>query len=297
MIWGFCMRYEENTLTDNNGKEILMSFYSTVPGGRRIYREHHHTECELSTIVSGSGTYSVNGNEYMFCAGDVFLFKGDEVHCMTDVRNDVLLLNIKFSPCFLWSDTDAFAALRIIFSRNENFTNKIDQTNSHTVLLHENIIKLHNEMNEKKDGYALMVKYMLFSMLLTLVRDYDYVDQTQEYSSLEKTVRPMEAALEYIDNNLGERITLEKIAKKATMSPTYFSAVFKKMNGLSPWEYITIKRVEMATELLKNSETTILDIAHQCGFATSSNFYKAFSAITGKKPSYFTKKKKQGFVS
>lgn len=286
------MRYEENILSDNNGKTILTSFYSTVPGGKRIYREHHHTECELSTIVSGSGIYSSNNNDYPFCGGDVFLFKGDEIHCMTDVTDDVVLLNIKFSPCFLWSDTDAFAALRIIFSRNEKFSNKIDPYNAKTIFLHDNIFKLHHEMNDKKEGYALMVKYILFSMLLTLVRDYDYVDKTQEYSSLEKTVRPMEAALEFIDNNLSNHITLNDIAKRAMMSPTYFSAVFKKMNGLSPWEYITIKRVEMAIEMLKNYDTTVLDIAQQCGFATSSNFYKAFSTITGKKPSYFSCKRK-----
>ena len=66
------------------------------------------------------------------------------------------------------------------------------------------------------------------------------------------------------------------------MAETYFSSVFKKFNGISPWEYITIKRVENAVELIKNTNMTKLEIAEKCGFSSSSNFYKAFFNITGK---------------
>ena len=77
------------------------------------------------------------------------------------------------------------------------------------------------------------------------------------------------------------------------MTQTYFSSVFKKFNGVSPWEYITIKRVEMAIELLKSTDMTKLEIAEKCGFKSSANFYKAFNNITGKKPKDFTKNDKQ----
>ena len=56
------------------------------------------------------------------------------------------------------------------------------------------------------------------------------------------------------------------------------------LNGISPWDYITIKRVERAVELLKTTELTKLEIAERCGFSGSSNFYKAFAHVTGKKP-------------
>ena len=66
---------------------------------------------------------------------------------------------------------------------------------------------------------------------------------------------------------------------------------FKKFNGISPWEYITIKRVENAVELIKNTNMTKLEIAEKCGFSSSSNFYKAFFNITGKKPSDYSPNK------
>lgn len=282
------MRYDENELSDKHGKTVLKAFYSTVPEGKRQYNEHHHAECELSTIISGSGTYTVSNKSHTFSAGDVFLFGGNEIHCLTEVSDNFVLLNIQFEPRLLWSDSDAFSALRIFFARSEKFENKI-KNNKYTEKIHETIPLLHDELAKRRAGYALMTKYMLFSMLITLVREYDYIDSATEYTYLENTVKPMKAALNYIDENLCENLTLDKIAACAAMSPAYFSSVFKKMNSLSPWEYITIKRVEKSIELLKNTSLTKLDIAQRCGFSSSSNFYKAFSKITGKTPSEYCK--------
>ena len=93
----------------------------------------------------------------------------------------------------------------------------------------------------------------------------------------------------YIQKNLDTRLTLAELASVACLSPNYFSYVFKKYNGISLWEYIAIKRVERAVEMLKTQKLTKLEIAEKCGFASASHFYKCFSAVTGKHPGDFTK--------
>ncbi len=283
------MKYGEVTLDDKKGNHVLSAFYSTVNQGKRAYREHHHSECEISTIISGSGVYTVNKREYSFSAGDVFLFGGDEIHCLTDISDNFLLLNIQFEPRMLWSESDTFSALRIFSARNDSFENRIKR-NAFTENIHKQIITLHTELSEKRDGYRAIARYLLFSMLITLVREYNYVNVNEEYTYLENTSVQMQNAIDYINQNLENKLTLTDIAHHAAMSPTYFSAVFKKMNSLSPWEYITIKRVEAAISLLKSTKLTKLDIAQKCGFSSSSNFYKAFVSITGKTPSNFCKK-------
>lgn len=284
------MRYGEFALNDKIGNPVLKTFYSTVSKGKREYREHHHIECELSTIISGSGTYTVEKKDYPFSTGDVFLFRGDEVHCITDISDNFLLLNIQFKPQLLWSDSDAFSVMRLFFSRNENFENKLDNA-PHTEFIHNNIISLNKELSEKRDGYALMAKYILYSTLLTIVREYDYVNNDDDYTYFNNTIKPMKKALQYIDSNLfNSSLSLNDIANYASMSPTYFSTMFKKFNFVSLWEYITVKRVEKAVELLQTTDYTKLDIAERCGFSSSSNFYKAFSKVTGKTPSQICKK-------
>ena len=68
------------------------------------------------------------------------------------------------------------------------------------------------------------------------------------------------------------------------MSKTYFCTIFKKLNGISPWDYITIKRVEKSVEILKTSQDTVLEIALKCGFNNTANFNRAFKKVTGKVP-------------
>lgn len=278
------MRYDENVLTDQTGRILLRSFCSTVPEGDRKFWEHHHAECELSTVLSGSGIYRVQEKDYSFSPGDVFLFHGEEVHCLTKVSGSFSLLNIRFEPRLLWTDADEFSALQILFARNDRFENRIDSKNPKTAWLHDEIIALHEELKRQQDGFQLMTKYKLFSMLITLVRSYDYVDRNAGYMRFQATVSPMKHALSYMEENLDKPLRLADIAAEAAMSPAYFSVMFKKMNGLTPWEYLSIKRVERAISLLKSSNQTKLEIALSCGFSSSSNFYKIFKRITGKNP-------------
>ena len=110
-----------------------------------------------------------------------------------------------------------------------------------------------------------------------------YIDKANSYTYEYSQSKKIKDAMTYIDNNTDNRLTLKEISSTVCMAETYFSSIFKKFNGISPCEYITIKRVEKAVDLIKNTSLTKLEIAEQCGFSSSSNFYKAFFKITGKK--------------
>lgn len=278
------MRYNEDILIGQSGDALIKSFFSSVGPGRREYREHHHAECELSTFLSGSGTYLVNKKEYEFQPGDVFLFCGDESHCITNIKSQFELLNLHFQPKLFWNDTDDFVAMKILSAKGSAFENRIDRNNPSTEKIRANIISLQKELMLKRIGYRSVAKHLLCDSLITLVRDYNYVNEEIECENVSNAVPLMEKALAFIIDNLDKPITLDEIAEQAALSPAYFSSIFKKMNGISPWEYITIKRVEKAITLLQTTNETKLNIAMQCGFNSSSNFYKAFFRITGKKP-------------
>ncbi len=91
------------------------------------------------------------------------------------------------------------------------------------------------------------------------------------------------------DAHLDSDLTLEKLANVAHMSKTYFSGQFRKLNGISPWEYITIKRIERAITLIESTDLSRLEIATKCGFNNTSNFYYAFKKVTGKLPGDYKK--------
>ena len=155
-------------------------------------------------------------------------------------------------------------------------------------ILQKYILDIENELSRKNKGYKIKIKYLLFSSLVHILREYDYVELPNSGSFYSAASEKLKEAMIYIDNNLEGRLTLKEIASVACMAQTYFSFVFKKFNGISPWEYITIKRVEKAVDLIKRTNMTKLEISEKCGFSSSSNFYKAFYKVTGKRPSDFS---------
>ena len=282
------MKFNENTLYNSNNKLILKTYHSAVEPEKRFLREHHHTECELSLVVAGSGTYSVCGSEYIFSEGDMFLFGSNEAHCITEITSPLNLLNIQFEPFILWENADSIELLSIFNMRNKNFKNLFPENDT---ILRNFILDIENEISVKNAGYRIKTKYLLFSALIHIIRSYDYVNKSNAYTYEYAKSKKIKDAITYIDNNINNKLTLKEIASTVCMAETYFSSVFKKFNGISPWEYITIKRVENAVDLITNTNMTKLEIAEKCGFSSSSNFYKAFFHITGKRPSDYSPNK------
>lgn len=280
------MRYREHTLSDSAGHTVIRSYHSTLAPQVRELREHHHTECELSVFLRGRGIYTVGKRRYEFRAGDAFLFGSNEAHCVTDIYEDMELHNIQFEPKLLWEQTDSVELLNLFAARSRQFSNRFEDRDG---AIAEGIRAVEHELTEQAACYALTAKYRLFATLAHILRHYDCVDPARQMHTGTTPTGSLRLAVDYIHEHLDSPLKLAKLAEVAHMTPTYFSTVFKKYNGVSPWKYITIKRIERAVEMLQNTDLTKLEIAERCGFSSSSNFYKAFWEITGKKPGEFVR--------
>ena len=279
------MKTDLQILRGAQNRPIIKSYHSRVKPHKRIYREHYHTECELSLVAEGRGKYAVNGKEYEFSAGDVFLFGGNEMHFITDIYSDLNLLNLHFEPSLLWEHPDGNMLLSLFFARTAAFSNHFPSE----AFIADKITSIERELHERQIGYETECRQLLFSALIHMLRHYGCIDKTEYTENDYSTAKKLKQAILYIDENLEQKLRLDELARIACMSETYFSTVFKRFNGISPWEYIAIKRVEKAICLLKTSNMSKLEIAEACGFTSSSNFYKMFSRITGKTPSDYVK--------
>lgn len=89
---------------------------------------------------------------------------------------------------------------------------------------------------------------------------------------------------EYINEHFHQNLTLENLAELAHFSPSYLSRLFHNTTGLTLKTYITLKRLENAEYLLKNSSLNIHEIAFNCGFPNVSHFNRVFKAHTNLSP-------------
>lgn len=280
------MRICEYQLTDDCERPVIKTYHSVLSARTRPFRAHHHTECELSVFLRGRGIYSMENKCYPFSAGDVFLFGTGETHSITEIYEDMEVLNVHFEPRLLWEHADTAELLMLFTSRAESFENRFSDESG---ALCEGILALERELANRLPCYGITAKYRLFSILAEIIRRFGCVERSAQRAAPTAQAKNLRRAIDYIGEHLDQPLTLSEIANVAYMSPTYFSSVFKRLNGISPWEYITIKRVEMAIGMLKATDMTKLEIAERCGFSGASNFYKMFLRITGKRPGDFSR--------
>lgn len=90
--------------------------------------------------------------------------------------------------------------------------------------------------------------------------------------------------LQFIDENLNEHISCDKMAEYIRMNTNYFSRLFKKEIGMSFSDYVINKRIEKAKYFLKYSELPVDEVAFLTGFKNVCYFYKIYKKVTGKTP-------------
>lgn len=99
------------------------------------------------------------------------------------------------------------------------------------------------------------------------------------------------AAVDFIQKNLNQRITVQQISDVACMSKASFYRYFKNEFGMSPIEYINKERIKRASKLLTNIENNVTDVSYKLGFSSLSHFIKLFKDQTGITPKQFQLKK------
>jgi AraC family transcriptional regulator len=88
----------------------------------------------------------------------------------------------------------------------------------------------------------------------------------------------------YIEEHLGEQISLATLAQLVRLSPYYFCRAFKQSFGIPPHRYHTSRRIERAKALLATPGPSVTDIGLTVGFSETSSFTAAFRKATGFTP-------------
>lgn len=275
----------------NSLKSALpIRFHSSEPTfSNREFRPHKHKEFEIALFKSGEGVYKTMDKVYSIKEGDVFIFSTDEIHCVTNITSPMRTINIKFEPRLMWSETSRMfdkKYLQIFLNRTPDFTNRLDRANPHLEEIRELLLLTEKEFANFSDcSDDIITSYLL--CLLAKIKRY-FVGENDGFYTNSESFAAMEKAMDFIDAHFTEAITLGDIALEASMSRNYFCSAFKKLNGLSPWDYITLKRIEKAKDMLrKNSSQTMFGIAQNCGFSSTAGFNKAFKHCTGFNPTDF----------
>ena len=94
----------------------------------------------------------------------------------------------------------------------------------------------------------------------------------------------VEKALNYIERNLSQGVTLEEVADHAHISACYLSRLFKKTLNINFVTYLTARRIELAKDLLTQTELPVTGIALKLSYNDVNYFCKSFRKEVGLSP-------------
>lgn len=96
--------------------------------------------------------------------------------------------------------------------------------------------------------------------------------------------KAVERAIEMMRTNLGDRLTIDDLARAAMFSKFHFSRLFQRCTGVSPARFLSALRIEEAKHLLLTTSTSVANIGHSVGYNSVGTFSSRFRSSVGVSP-------------
>ena len=271
--------------------------YNNFPG----FRINHTTGLDASSSTSqhphlcadylafyfihGSGSIKIEGHEYPIHAGDVIFINPSELfHCSVDPSSYheriVLHISERFLNPFPCNPTPLFS----IFTNREKGTgNRIPAEAVESSGLGKKFLQL-LKLIQESSSFQEILAVCTVAELLCLLNELSGV----ACSGTEQPPRNqlIDQVLLYLNENFTQNITIDSVAACFNVTASYLAHLFKEHTGLSPWNYVILRRLHLFNALIRES-ASMEDACYQAGFDNYSNFFRLYKKYMGMTPSQF----------
>ena len=138
--------------------------------------------------------------------------------------------------------------------------------------------------HRKEPDYSAFCKTEFYRVISSMIRHKVSYSSSATYNRLNKAI------LHLHEHYLERSFKIEELSGLVNMSPRYFEMLFQNEFKMTPKEYVTHLKLELAKELLLNEKSTVTGIAEQLGYNDVYHFSKMFKAKTGVNPSDYRRK-------
>lgn len=240
---------------------------------------HYHPNCfELTFVMEGAITFSVDSTDYKLTGGDIFITFPDEIHSTNTspiTRSELIWFQIDISnpDNLLFLDTPTANQL---FEQMHNLRSRKFRMNASMITL----------ITEAFSNAYHKTAPQLTASYLSLILQLLTADSNLSESQLSNDIR---LSVDYISAHLAEQLSLDTLAEMCQLSVSSYKQKFKHQMGITPRNYINMQKIEVAKQLL-DSGCSITDTAMQLGFNTSSYFTTVFKKYAFQNPTDYIRK-------
>jgi AraC-like DNA-binding protein len=242
---------------------------------------HTHALFELVVCLEGSGQLMLNGQGVAMRAGRVMLIGPGTEHCFEFAPTESA--HLKFI-CFKGEDAALFLspAHTAILARLTNSVADFDADATAGQSLGAALACVPDVFG-LADTQALRVAWGAIGLILAL-HEVRYQRHASPLSRYGDRIVALQA---WLDERLGDAVSLDEAAAEAGLSRSLLTREFRRHTGQSIVAWCNLKRVERAATRLVASNDPITDVALACGFSNLSHFHHLFKAHYGLAPAAF----------
>ncbi len=242
---------------------------------------HYHEFCKLLILLSGSGSYMVEGRRYLLKPGDMVLLGSHCIHrpeFAPGVPYERIILYI--SPEFLRRESAGSCRLENCFSSTNGHVLRLGETHRKTLLNH--VEALEQELSQTHYGREIACNSLLLQLLVGIARcrQQTHIQQPAPARPDDPTVT---AIVAYLDSHLTESLTIDDLAERFYLSKFHMMRRFREQTGATIHSYLNERRLFLARELLAQGVPST-EVCYQVGFGSYSAFARTFSKLFGTTP-------------
>lgn len=250
---------------------------------RKEFAHHYHDFYKILIFLRGDVTYCIEGKSYELAPYDIVLINAGEVHrpiIQSAKIYERIILYI--SPEFLRACTLDADSLEFCFHRaaeeQSNVLRIPSLKNSRLYqILNEMEITLQNE--DYADTILLNALFLEFMVHLNRAAVHNTLNFIPTMEGNDKIL----SVLSYMNEHLSENLSIDFLAEKFFTSKYYLMHSFKKETGYTIGNYLTIKRLRYARELIQNG-MPVTQACFECGFRNYSTFSRAYKKHFNESP-------------
>lgn len=242
---------------------------------------HYHEFYKIVFLLSGSGSYIVEGRHYQLIPGDIVLVGSRCVHkpqFEPGISYERVILYI--SPEFLRENSSDDYALESLFSGSKGHV--LRPTDEFRRLMLSITSSLEGEMGSTEPGHIVLSRSILLRMLVSIGREAARIDTQLPGPVVPKDGKVLDI-LRFLDANLAEDISIDELSARFFISKYHMMRRFREETGTSIHTYLSDKRLLLARDLI-NSGVSATDACFQSGFRSYSAFSRAYGKLFGVTP-------------
>lgn len=261
-------------------EELYMHHKTTIHPEESQFFLHTHTQNEIFCLLRGTGYYTVEGYDYPLSPGCIMIMREGETHTphiSPDGPYERIALH--FTTGFVAPAYREFL-LSSFFDRPLGHRNYIAPSprleRIQNMLLH----MVHEPLpeQERRIRIRLYIPTLLYEIANAIQDGGGYSAPTVEGKSLVSRI------IDYINEAPQCIENMDMLAEHFGYSYSYINQTFRHSMGISIWDYVILKRLNMARSLIRGG-TPAVTAAEEAGFADYSSFYRQFKKRFGTTPS------------